>query len=909
MAMTVNRQPYSVSTSISNKDNFFTHASWKGMSDDKNFLTSDQETFESCRNVYVDSEGLLRSRPSLKLVPNSLKIVDIWTFGNIVLVLSKTDDSRYDLYVTNIDEKINASTLNTDYYYINDKLKPIQIEDKIFLLSPDSLRYINTKNLDIGNAEQFIYVPETKVYTSLDEGKEAESKNALTGNEVLSYVYTSELNTEFMVGKDLYFTMLDKTYEVKFSSLTPLTFIDRLPILAPDEDYIVCTFAREGYDSIAIACKNTRQFLYSADGNSWTFSSSIPGKDLIEDLKFTQDGNEVYCKERVPNEDPNLITYKYYMISVTKTENNDGVLNYRLSSFIFYHTSNGFPTSVSGERAYFVDWKTGVSISYTENDKKPQIMVFKESGAKQMPIDKITIQTDGNLWMFRNFHKGLPVVFFSQGYTGRLSYIVLTDSYDFNFNGSIGLPSSGSQSLTFPDNLTRVGENLIFTSWSYDVLEQFVIGPLFSAEVRNLYSVPRSTELAVNHDASVLMTPTAFCKDGKITGHLETPLRIFGAGNYFYALYNIEGADKRYIYSNKVDKMFLKEKIIGENSKLQEFLTSIFDGNPNYAQLEETYISAYDKLYISSKRYDESNNVLLYFPEINVQTFTSKITGLQPISSEEMAIFMNDEVWYSKITESGYYYSKSKLQVGLKDGADVITSYDGTQVIFSSKRGLVSLSYQNFVASTDQSLTFLSDSIHSHFISFSENPVKLLRYQYWLICYSNKSKYGYVYDIRNKSWWPIDIFVEPIKVLDVGNKIIVFSNDLYELDKSDENYFDFDGRIEYNVDWFVKSQKLHFNAINYNKHIANITVLSVLDSNNSMSFKMKINNYRKKIDETEIQSREYKVDAIRTYVQRVSFPKVNEFQYTLISDDEQSIRVPLSLSGITIKYRIGSQVR
>jgi hypothetical protein len=85
--------------------------------------------------------------------------------------------------------------------------------------------------------------------------------------------------------------------------------------------------------------------------------------------------------------------------------------------------------------------------------------------------------------------------------------------------------------------------------------------------------------------------------------------------------------------------------------------------------------------------------------------------------------------------------------------------------------------------------------------------------------------------------------------------------------------------------------------------------MSVLDSNNDMSFKMKVNNYRKKIDTTEVQTNEYKIDAIRTYVQRVSFPKVNEFQYELFADDEQLIRVPLSLSGLTIKYRIGSQVR
>ena len=68
MAKTFNRRPLSVNTPSANdvKNYFFNHYTWKGLADDKNFLAVDQETFADCNNVYMDSEGLLRSRPSIK---------------------------------------------------------------------------------------------------------------------------------------------------------------------------------------------------------------------------------------------------------------------------------------------------------------------------------------------------------------------------------------------------------------------------------------------------------------------------------------------------------------------------------------------------------------------------------------------------------------------------------------------------------------------------------------------------------------------------------------------------------------------------------------------------------------------------------------------------------------------------
>ena len=54
MARTFKRQPYSVSTDKDDYEqaSFFTHAQFKGISDDKNDVIADQLTFADDKNVY-----------------------------------------------------------------------------------------------------------------------------------------------------------------------------------------------------------------------------------------------------------------------------------------------------------------------------------------------------------------------------------------------------------------------------------------------------------------------------------------------------------------------------------------------------------------------------------------------------------------------------------------------------------------------------------------------------------------------------------------------------------------------------------------------------------------------------------------------------------------------------------------
>lgn len=94
--------------------------------------------------------------------------------------------------------------------------------------------------------------------------------------------------------------------------------------------------------------------------------------------------------------------------------------------------------------------------------------------------------------------------------------------------------------------------------------------------------------------------------------------------------------------------------------------------------------------------------------------------------------------------------------------------------------------------------------------------------------------------------------------------------------------------------------------------------MELLQSSNynidNSDFKLQVNNYRKRVDgnigdDTEYVAVSYNIESIRTFVQRLNYSKVNEFEYLLSSNNSNSVNIPLSLNSITIKYKIGTQVR
>lgn len=410
------------------------------------------------------------------------------------------------------------------------------------------------------------------------------------------------------------------------------------------------------------------------------------------------------------------------------------------------------------------------------------------------------------------------------------------------------------------------------------------------------------------------------------------PVSYYYEGNKEDSLYLVAN---NYLYKSTNNTVIgVSELTKGEN----HYLLPDFD-----ALLENYYFSKDNVLYISSPvmklelerdgsiNREKSTSFEWYLPIKTKQEFDYNITNLHVISSSEVAIFFDNSISYVTWDNdtNAYRYYKSKIQVGCKNGSDVITSYDGKYVIFTTWRGLVAMSYQEFMATSEQTLTYLSDTIFSVFKDYitesnSMNKIKLFKYSYWIVVYKQDSKFLLLFDIRNNSWWPLEYRSNLTKfVLDKDTPMQLSNGKMFTLDKNETHYYDDNNITVRKIDWYIQSQKLHLNALNYYKHIVNMTFTSVHNKQlleqeeydaDLFSFKLQVNNYRKKVDgninnEDEFVSIVYNVESARTFVQRLNYSKVNEFQYLLSSDDENAIDIPLSLNSITIKYKIGSQVR
>lgn len=395
-----------------------------------------------------------------------------------------------------------------------------------------------------------------------------------------------------------------------------------------------------------------------------------------------------------------------------------------------------------------------------------------------------------------------------------------------------------------------------------------------------------------------------------------------------------------YADTNKDSMYYFKDNVVYSNNSInvKNFMAIkvLQEGTNNYTlfdhitQLSNYYFSIGKTLYISKNIY-EDDKFKWYLPAITKEEFDDVITNIHPISANEVAIFLNNSIYYTNYDSEleAYRYYKAKIQVGCKHGCDVITTFDGKYIIFVSERGMVAMSYQEFVASTEQALTFMSDNIYDTFYKYnteptSKNAIKLYKYSNYIFVYKEDSNKGFIFDLRTLSWWPISIDKNISKFVTINNEVKILSNmKLFNLNKSDINYYDYDGIKRTKVDWFIQSQKLHLGAVNYYKHIVNMTFnsvhdLSLLKENDynaiDLNFKLQINNYRKQVNgnignKDDYKVVNYNVEIVRTFVQRLNYSKVNEFQYLLSYDDKNAVNVPFSVSGIIIKYKVGGEVR
>lgn len=85
---------------------------------------------------------------------------------------------------------------------------------------------------------------------------------------------------------------------------------------------------------------------------------------------------------------------------------------------------------------------------------------------------------------------------------------------------------------------------------------------------------------------------------------------------------------------------------------------------------------------------------------------------------------------------------------------------------------------------------------------------------------------------------------------------------------------------------------------------------SLPEADNPFTCNMRVTTYRKIMDGTQApETMAFYVDMIRTFVKKLNYIKLGQFQYELLSDDGNVQQKPLSLTSIVIKYKTTGQVR
>lgn len=312
-----------------------------------------------------------------------------------------------------------------------------------------------------------------------------------------------------------------------------------------------------------------------------------------------------------------------------------------------------------------------------------------------------------------------------------------------------------------------------------------------------------------------------------------------------------------------------------------------------------------NKLYWTST---EGNVGKLYVKESDTFEFEDYITNIVTFSQTSLGIFLEDSVYefMYDTSNSVYRVAATKLQLGCKKGSDVLLSYDGSSILLTNIKGLSALTYQDFVQSTEQIYNYLTNNIMDKYDNFAISPIKLYQYKDWYFMYRQDNNLLYVYDARNASWWAWEYLYNITQIIYDGNDLLILLNNiLYKIDFNAFSVYDDD---VHSFDWFILSQKLHFNAPNYYKHIKQINVITS-QPGNLMRYKLYFKNYRDLNNLTSSDTVEFEIEQLNTLIKRVTFMKTNAFQFQISNDVTNTKPMPFVVPDIAIQYRITERVR
>lgn len=979
--------PYTVNQLGYNDINykFFNHVNWKGMCDDQNFASIDQETFSDCDNMYVDAEAVLRSRPSIKPdneifskpTTTALSIKDIRTFGNYQVVVWIGSVNNYVAFYKDKVYKAHSNITQSKYTIV-------QADNKIFVLQAplstgvtNNCMYDQTDDIlstDQALIKSYFYKPITKVYINGNAGTDVESPNELTTGYREEFLWKDDKQGTFTLNQFVAHYLQNnnytgnskveignEAYDVHITEGIDNIFVKQADITT---QLPIDTFQANALAKVKIVVKNNvvvlgyprtdagTSIVVSVDyGKTFTSLPFLP-EIIRNSIQISEDLTIVTVKSKGPDVATN---YGIYAYSIAPDESGEKRFTVWTDLLAYNNVTDTGTIETSGYYVKSHNKFMWARISVNSEDATPIAILsnlFDETLKKyKLLFASVTHASMPSGMEVRTEY--VPVVVFGQKAiaVAAVSYTVNNKFYTILARHSLQGSTPDTDGYIIPTDARiaylQVTESSTITSQEMlykgiilysDGVNIYTISPNTVGEVHNLISVANA---GTGTDAVKVIFTNLTAAEVAIVGtnnKILTKSKLYENKTHSLLHANVVPVSTEpLVYAiNETDEStsMTTGKIYSSALVDQVSIINTYDGDlQNYdydyeAELSDYYFAKGKALFISAAgaKQDEDKDFMWYMPKINTQYFDYDITGLHPISTTEMAVFLKDSIYYCTYDSDvkAYRYYKSRVPLGKEAGSDVITTYDNKYTVFCTNRGLVAMAYQDFINSTEQALTFLSDTIFDKFSDWNKGAIKLYLYKFWLIVYRLDDNTAFVFDMRNNSWWPVSYKYDLLKTIVTidDTPVLLLNGKTYLFNKSSEEYYD-DSDGTKQIVWYFQSQKLHFNAINYYKHIVNMTVSSISDNKFTTKFVLKTTNYRKlpqigkntdqaNRDDTTVS---VQVEIIRVFSKRLNYYKVNEYQYKISSiadgDDEKKITTykPLCITSIAIKYLITGQVR
>ena len=397
-------------------------------------------------------------------------------------------------------------------------------------------------------------------------------------------------------------------------------------------------------------------------------------------------------------------------------------------------------------------------------------------------------------------------------------------------------------------------------------------------------------------------------KNGSISYFQDTvrPLYVDSNGNFVYMHNGV--LYKNGIRDNDEVTVTIDNGSTSYNYLIPDFVNEIVTNNFTFIFGDSIYQSYY-------------GDGKLYVPEYTKDTLEGEITNVTRFSDVSLGIFLENSVYeyqYSSDLTSqamvpSFTRHPTKLQLGCLKGSDIVHTYDGVSIIMTTKRGVAILNYQQFVQSTEQVYTFLSNNIDDYYEKWSKKyttPIKITLFKDYIIFYQTDNINILVFDTRNTSWWPwklsetFKVFADidstlsliPTNLSIVGLKMLNFDNKT--------NYMDYNGSL---IKWNFETQPLHFNAPAFYKHVSRFSIITT-DKPSKIAFDLKFITYKNLNNLTDFEILFEKTEMLTTIIKRINFLKLNALKISCSSNDEYTKSQFIS-SALIIHYRPTEVIR